>query len=319
LFFTQSLTGCVPKWNFFSLFATIHFTTCRAGGIEEKIRAAVAGLPEKDDCEIYITKAAGDATEYVRGICKARADEPLRLIACGGDGTLNEVFSGAVGSENVCVTCYPCGSGNDFVKCFGGAQAFLDVASLLRAPEQKLDVLKVGDRYSINVTNFGFDTTVAITINKEREKTGHGNKSAYTKGVVTALIKSMKNKCKVWADGELLNPDGTMLLCTVANGQYVGGSFKCAPRALTDDGMIEVCMIKPISRLRFIRVLGPYTKGEHLDSEDMKDIVIYRQAKKVDVEAPEGFAYSLDGEIVYESKFTIAIEQGALRFAMPCK
>lgn len=243
----------------------------------------------------------------------------MRFIACGGDGTINGVFSGAVGAENVSVSCYPCGSGNDFVKCFGGAETFMDIGSLLDAPEQKLDLLKVGNKYSVNVTNFGFDTTVAITINKEREKTGHGNKNAYTKGVVTALIKSMKNTCTVSADGEVLNPDGKALLCTVANGQYVGGSFKCAPRAKTDDGFIEVCLIKPISRLRFVKILTPYTNGEHLDREDMKDILVYRRAKKVEVEAPEGFAYSLDGEIIYENKFSIEICEGALNLAVPQK
>lgn len=289
------------------------------GGSEEKLKTAIANLPEKDDCEIYLTKSPGDATRFVKNTIKEHAGEAIRFIACGGDGTINEVFSGTIGSANVSVTCFPCGSGNDFVKVFGGADTFMDVSSLLHAPEQKLDVLKVGERYSINVTNFGFDTTVAITINKEREKTGHGNKSAYTKGIIKALIKSMKNKCKVWADGKLLNPDGKALLCTVANGQYVGGSFKCAPRAKTNDGLMEVCLVKPISRLRFVKILTPYTNGEHLDREDLKDVFIYRQAKKVDVEAPEGFAYSLDGEIIYENKFSIEIMEGALNLAVPEK
>ena len=52
---------------------------------------------------------------------------------------------------------------------------------------EKIDVLKVGERYSINVTNFGFDTTVAITVNEDRAKTGHGSKNSYTKGIVKAL------------------------------------------------------------------------------------------------------------------------------------
>ena len=288
-----------------------------AGDAEHSIRDAIAALPEREQCEVYLTRAPGDATQFVRERIAAAAGEELRFIACGGDGTINEVFSGAVGAENVSVSCYPCGSGNDFVKAFGGAEKFADIGALLRAEAKPLDALKVGERYSFNVTNFGFDTTVAITINKEREKTGHGNKNAYTKGVVTALIRSMKNTGKVWADGELLNPDGRFLLCTVANGQYVGGSFKCAPRARTDDGLIEVCLIKPISRLRFVRILTPYTNGEHLEREDMQDIVCYRQAKRVEVEAPAGFAYSLDGEIIYEDKFSIEIVPAALLFAAP--
>ena len=287
------------------------------GGAEEKLRAAIEALPQKDECEVYVTKAVGDATEFVKRTVAENNGEALRFIACGGDGTINEVFSGAVGAENVSVTCWPCGSGNDFVKCYGGADVFMDVKKLVEAKTEKIDVLKVGERYSVNVTNFGFDTTVAITINKEREKTGHGNKNAYTKGVVTALIKSMKNSGTVWADGEKLNESGRFLLCTVANGQYVGGSFKCAPRAKLGDGLIEVCLIAPISRLRFVKLLGPYTAGEHLDDDTFADIITYRQAKKVEVEAPEGFAYSLDGEIIYENKFSIEIVPQALDFANP--
>lgn len=283
---------------------------------EEKIRREAAGI-EGADCEFYVTKAVGDATEFVRNWCKEHAGEEVRFIACGGDGTINEVFNGAVGQKNVSVSCYPCGSGNDFVKAFGGAELFLDIAKLITAPTRKLDLLKVGDRYSNNVVNFGFDTTVAITINKERDKTGHGGKNAYTKGVVTALIKSMNNRCTVIADGETLNPNGKLLLCTLANGQYVGGSFKCAPRSRSDDGLIDVCMIKPISRLRFVKVLTPYTNGEHLDDQSMKDIVIYRQAKEVEVIGGEGFAFSLDGEIIYSDRFTVKIAPSVLDFAVP--
>ena len=284
---------------------------------ESIIRQAIEASDKKDECEIYITKAIGDGMEYVKKYSEENPDEEVRFIACGGDGTINEVCNGAVGNKNASVTCYPCGSGNDFVKVFGGAEKFMDIQALLNAPTQKLDLLKVGDRYSNNVVNFGFDTTVAITINKQREKTGHGGKSAYTKGIITALLTSMKNKCKVRADGEVLNPDGRALLCTLANGQYVGGSFKCAPRAKTDDGLIEVCLIKPISRLRFVKILGPYTEGKHLDDESMKDIIVYRQAKKVEIVAPEGFAYSLDGEVIYEDRFTVEVVEHALNFAVP--
>lgn len=284
---------------------------------EANIRSQIASLPESEKCEVYVTKAVGDATVFVKEYLENNPDEAVRFIACGGDGTINEVFNGAAGFENASVSCYPCGSGNDFVKVFGGAEKFLSVEALVNAKDKKIDLLKVGDKYSNNVVNFGFDTTVAITINKQREKTGHGGKSAYTKGIVTALLKSMKNKCKVRADGEVLNPDGRLLLCTLANGQYVGGSFKCAPRAELDDGLIEVCLIKPISRLRFVKILGTYTEGKHLDDESMQDIVVYRQAKKVEIVAPEGFAYSLDGEIIYENRFTVEIAPKAVNFAVP--
>ncbi len=284
---------------------------------ESRIRSAVEASGESASCELYVTKAAGDAAAFVERWTAGNPGQEVRFIACGGDGTVNEVFNGAAGKPGVSVGCYPCGSGNDFVKAFGGADRFMDIGRLIHAKTQKLDLLKVGDRYSNNVVNFGFDTTVAITINKEREKSGHGGKNAYTKGVVKALLTSMKNKFTVKADGEVLNPDGKALLCTLANGQYVGGSFHCAPRAKTDDGLIEVCLIKPISRLRFVKVLTPYTNGRHLDEPSMRDIVVYRQVKKVEVSAPEGFAYSLDGEIIYQNRFTVEIAEKVLDFAVP--
>ena len=287
------------------------------GTAENVIRSYAAACPERLNCHVHVTKYAGEAIRYVRDYCRQNPDEEIRVIACGGDGTLNEVFNGAAGAAGVSVACYPCGSGNDFVKAFGGAEKFMDIGAVMHAPAKKIDLLKAGNRYADNVINFGFDTTVAITINKERAKTGRGNKSAYTKGVIRALITSMKNRFQVIADGELLVPGGKALLCTLANGQYVGGSFRCAPRAKTDDGLIDICVIKPISRLRFVRILDTYTKGMHLDDEKMKDIVIYRQAKKVEVIAGKGFAYSLDGEIIRESHFTVEIAPGIVDFAVP--
>lgn len=84
-----------------------------------------------------------------------------------------------------------------------------------------------------------------------------------------------------------------------------------------DDGWLEVCLIKPISRLRFVRILGPYTERKHLDDEKMKDIIVYRRAKKVEVKGEPGFAYSLDGEIIYQDNFTLEVAEKAINFAVP--
>ena len=71
---------------------------------------------------IAVSRGPGDLTERARTACAAGED--IRLYACGGDGTLNEVINGAVGFENAVVTHYPRGSGNDFVKLFDAPDAF---------------------------------------------------------------------------------------------------------------------------------------------------------------------------------------------------
>ena len=108
-------------------------------------RAAIAALQEKIktdypelDVEFYPTKAAKDATVYVRARCEADPDTKMRFYACGGDGTANEVLHGIVGHENASMTCYPCGSGNDYVKYYGGAARFLNIDTLLFAEEKEV-------------------------------------------------------------------------------------------------------------------------------------------------------------------------------------
>lgn len=287
------------------------------GGAEALIREGISNSRQKFDCSIYMTRDVGDATDYVRNWCTTHPNEEVRFFACGGDGTINEVFNGAVGFPNAQVSCYPCGSGNDFVKAFGGAEKFMNIQKLLDAPVQKLDLMKVGDRYSNNVIDFGFDTTVAIKVNDDRAKTGHGSKKSYTLGVAKALITSMKNNYTVIADGEVLNPSGKSLLCTVSNGQYVGGSFRCAPRAKTDDGIMEVCCVHPVSRLKFLKLMTPYTNGEHLDNPAFDKYITYRQAKKVEIIAENGFAITIDGEVVYGDRFKIEMVPAALNLAVP--
>ena len=289
-------------------------------GAEDNLKLVKAKIKEagiEDQCDIYVTLSKGNATIFADEYIREHPDEEVRFIACGGDGTICEVFNAAIHKENVSVSVFPCGSGNDFIKVFGGPERFSDLKKIIEAPSRKIDVLKVGERYSINVVNFGFDTTVAIQVNEDRDKTGKGSKSSYTKGIVKALITSMKNQFKVYADGVLLDSSGVSLLCTLGNGQYVGGSFKCSPRAVLDDGLIEVCLVKTISRLKFVQLIKSYKEGTHLDDPRLQDILIYRQAKKVDVEAPEGFAFSLDGEIIYQNKFSVEVEEKALNLAIP--
>ena len=266
--------------------------------------------------EFYSTTAPGDATAYVKARCEAEPESDLRFYACGGDGTANEVLHGVMGHDNASMTCYPCGSGNDFVKYYGGVERFLNLDTLLTAEERRIDVMKIGDRYSLNVTNFGFDTAVVRTMEKMRHKKFMGGKSAYYAGIVKAIFTAMKNDCTVCVDGEQLN-DGKMLLCTVSNGSYVGGSFNCAPHSSNEDGLLEICLVRPISRFKLIHLIGVYKEGKHLDDPRFRNIVVYRRGKSVQVSAPEGFAYSLDGEVVECNEFTIEICPAALRFAVP--
>lgn len=268
------------------------------------------------DYEIYRTQKPGDATAYIKSYC-AEHSEPVRFYACGGDGTLNEVANGVVGFPQASLGCYPCGSGNDFVKYYGGKKFFMDLDAQLNATEEEIDLIRVGDKYAINAAHFGLDSCVARVMTNVRRKKIIGGKNAYTTGVVVALFTAMKNKCKVTVDGELLNPKGTILLCTVCNGQYVGGSFRCAPRSVNNDGLLEVCLVKPMSHVKFMSLIKVYTEGTHLENPKLEPLLEYRRGKQIEIEAPEGFLYALDGELIEDSRFTVEVAPRAIRFAVP--
>ena len=167
------------------------------GQAVELLRSEIEKLPQKADCEILETEGILHATRLVKEWAAAHPGEEARFIACGGDGTINEVFSGAIGLRNVSVSVFPCGSGNDFVKVFGGMEKFSDLRKILEAPVQKLDVLKANDRYCINVLNFGFDTMVAKTMNERRDVRGYGKQSDYYFGIAKAFFTAMKTKATV--------------------------------------------------------------------------------------------------------------------------
>ncbi len=266
------------------------------------------------DTVFHVTIGPGDATTFVRSFCESHPGEPVRFYACGGDGTLNEVIHGMQAFDGASVYPYPCGSGNDFVKYYGKAEEFLSLPEDIA--DVPADLMQVGDRYAVNVVNFGFDTKVCRVMEKLRHVPLLGGKTAYYLGVVNALFTAMKNPCTVTVDGDVLH-SGAMLLCTLANGQYVGGSFRCAPRSDNTDGLMEVCLVKPISRFTLVKLIGVYVKGTHLDDPRFASILRYKRGRTVEVTAPDGFAFCLDGEIIPSSRFTVNAVPGGLRVAVP--
>lgn len=283
------------------------------GTVPTFVREQVGGRTE---CEIYETKGRRDATLFVKNRCAQSPEERLCFVACGGDGTVNEVASGIAMNPNACMTVLPLGSGNDFVKAFGGAERFLDVEGLLRAEPRPIDIFKVGDRWAVNAFHFGLDAAVAKTMIDVKSKPLIGGKNAYPTGVAKALLFNMRTWCRMEVDGEVFH-EGDMLLCTIANGQYVGGSYRCAPRSMPDDGLAEICLVKPVSRLRFLALMSAYKAGSHLEDPRFDPVVFYRRGRVIDVGGKPGFMVSLDGEIVEGQSFRVEVIPGGLQFAVP--
>lgn len=273
------------------------------------------------DSEIYLTTGHLDATRHVDQYCRAQPGEAVRFYACGGDGTLNEVASGALSHPKAEVGCYPCGSGNDYVKYWPKAD-FRSLQALVEAPAVPVDLMRVRfdgqERHCVNLMNLGFEAAVCRSMEIVRGKPMVGGKMAYTSGIVHSLTYGRHHPCRISVDGEPWH-EGDMLLASLANGRYAGGGYCCAPRSVNDDGMLEVMAVRPISVARFVSVIGIYKNGQHLDSPKIKDVVEYRRGRRVSIESDKPLWAALDGELVCSRSFAIENLPKAIRFAVPQK
>ena len=274
------------------------------------------------DCLVHVTSAPREAVTFVRSYLEKNKDEAVRIYACGGDGTLHEVINGAVGHPNVEIALYAIGTGNDFAKIYGGKEKFLDIKKLIDGKATPIDISKISGGnleepyYSINVINFGFDAIVGAVGNKNKEK---GKKDPYGKALKTAIFKGRFNKIKVVADGKQLNKK-KMLLCTLANGQYVGGKFHCAPKSDNTDGLIDVCLLHTRSLFAFLGILNPYTDGKHLDTPKYVKTLEYVRAKRISIDSlnpKKDVDVCVDGEMISGKHFDVEIMPGAIKFIIP--
>lgn len=280
------------------------------------IRLQISRLPSDVDTEVYVTRGPGDATRFVSRRCADFPDGGVRFYACGGDGTINEVVSGLVPFPAAEMTCIPTGSGNDYLKYYGHLDCFSDLSRLVNGQPHWVDVMRVNDRYSLNVCNFGFDAIVCKTMIQVRRKPVVGGRNAYTTGIVKALFTGRRTCCRIAVDGHEVH-DGDMLLCTLGNGRYVGGAYKCSPRSLNDDGLIEVCLFRPLSIVSFARLLGSYRDGTFIDRPDVQPKMTYLRGGTVDISAPGPIDLCVDGEMLRSSSFHVVQLPRAVRFVVP--
>ena len=287
---------------------------------ESKISEAFKGL----DYEVYKTTGPRSVIPFLKEYLKKQKDT-VRVYACGGDGTIHEVVNAVVGANNAEVAIIATGTGNDFVKIYGGKEKFLDFGALIKGKAHPVDVSELtGDGvkeplYSVNVINFGFDAIVGAMGNYYKE---HGLPEGTKEGTNPydyalkhdAMKHGRFNDIEVFADGEKLN-EKQMLLATLAQGQYVGGQFRCAPKSDNTDGLIDVCVLKTMTFLGLGMIIGTYTKGKHLDKPRKK--IVYRQAKEIRFNSPKDFDVCVDGEMIKGNNFTVKVVPGAVKLVLP--
>lgn len=282
------------------------------------IRDAITVTCKGIDYEIYHTTSRGDATHFVRERIKNKpSGEVYRFYACGGDGTLCEVVSGAALAQDVEVGCIPIGTGNDFVRNFTHSEYFGNVKRQLDGSAKVIDCYAYDEgEYGVNMVNIGFDCDVVAKASELKKNSLLPKSLAYIAGV--AVLLGQNRGCTIRVvreDGSEVT--GEFQLVSAANGAFCGGGFHSAPRSSLSDGLLDVSLIAKVTRTELLALIGSYKSGTHLETKLGKRVVEYTHAKKVEFNFAEPTNVCVDGEISKMERLTIEVVPNAVKFAIP--
>lgn len=259
-------------------------------------------------CIVEITQKPGHATELVRSyVCK----ENYRVYSVGGDGTLNEVLNGAVGSKSS-LAAIPCGSGNDFIRTILGNSDFENILErTVEGTELPIDIARANGKFFINIASLGFDAEVVYNTIKLKKLPLVTGSMAYILGILVTALRSRSYSLRMEIDSK--KSEGLFTLAAIANGRYYGGGMLPAPDAKVNDGFFDLCLVKKISRLKILRLFPLYMKGAHGKLSEVSFI----KGRHIHIECSKGVTLNLDGEVERVKQATFEIIPSGIDFVFP--
>jgi len=277
----------------------------------QKLEKLLSGLSFEH--EVVYTQKAGDARRIAEQA--AALGDPIRIYACGGDGTLNEVVNGAAGFDHVAITCVPKGTGNDFLKVFGDdyRTLFYDLEGLAVGPQTPFDLMDCNGHLGIDVVCCGADARIGAGVHKYKNWRFVSGMGAYCLALVeNVLLKGLNRPMSVRMED--VKWDGDTAIICICNGRHYGGGFMPVPDAMPDDGMLDMLLIPGISLLTFARVVGKYAKGMY---KKYPDLIWARRGQEVTFTAEGDNVTVIDGEVLTGREFTVRLSEKKVNFFYP--
>ena len=273
--------------------------------IEPKLRRLLS--EEGLDFEILLTNGPWHAAELAE---RASRDGIKVVVAAGGDGTTNEVMNGlmAASTESPAGTLgvIPVGTGSDFAHNVGIPPGLREACRrLAHGHVRTVDVCQVcvpgqAPRYFDNTVNIGFGGIVTVEARKIKWLRGM---ALYLPVVLKTVLLSRAPHVTVACDDEKWVLPAEMIC--VANGAREGGGFFCAPQAQPDDGLLDICIVRGMSKLALFGLVPRFMSGSHVGHESVN----VTRAKRVTVSSPDDLIAHVDGEMLctdaHEIEFTL--------------
>ena len=268
--------------------------------------------------EVHFSEAKSHATELTRDALHAGA---TTILSVGGDGTHSEVvdgffYGGRAVNPAACLGLIPVGTGSDLARTLGISRDPLQAVELLRdAVPRPFDLILCtctnaeGDesiRYVMNGVDCGFGAVVADKVNRSSKMIG---------GFVPYLIASLSALIR-WRHvsvsmtmNEIHFVSARLMDVAVTNGRFTGGGMHIAPRASTNDGLLDVIVTGDLGKLRALSLLPSLYNNRILERKG----VTWRQCRRIVVDSYQDVPVAVDGELVGKLPATFEIMPAAIQ------
>jgi len=232
-----------------------------------------------------VTWERGDGAMFAREATQAGADT---IVACGGDGTVNEVLNGIEGTK-VALGIIPAGTANDFARQVGipdDPSAAMDV--VLRRKPVIIDTADLNGRRFLNVSSGGVGAEATAETPPDAKA---------SLGPVAYFISGLRKLAALEPQHALFEAPGLrleddFLLFAVGNARATGGGTLVTPRASVRDGLLDACIVSAMPRKEFAKLVLRVKRGEHLESEGVR----YLQVPWFRITSAKPMTVNVDGE-----------------------
>jgi diacylglycerol kinase (ATP) len=263
-------------------------------------------LKHNIQAEIIFTERSGHATE----LSEQYLNRGFKyIIAVGGDGTFNEMSRFLIHKKGITTGIIPAGTGNDFAQILGFPDRFGDSEwdMFFQRTVIEMDAGSCNGMIFFNGMGLGFDAQVASENYTEPGKVKRGSKYKYIWHIIKTLLFFREKRMAVFTDTGKHETD--CFINTIAVGRRFAGGFYLTPKAIANDGLLDVCMIKKLSLAERFSILLKVPEGKHISDRRVN----YYQIKSIRLEFPGKVPFHVDGELGFSDKFDVFVLPEALK------
>jgi len=297
-----------------------------------KFKFIVKPPPRKEYLEEFLKfkkefEAEQDFTEKIfpknaRNLAKKAFESGFkRIIFVAGDGLLNEGVNGIMEASSgkipsdFSVGIIPAGSGNDFAKALAIPRDIKEAFEIIKKDKViAVDMAKANQRFFVNCFSAGFDAQINDTANKIKENYKFLPKQgSYLFAALKEIIVDFKS-FNLKIEGRGINLEENMLLAALTNTPSYGGMFKINPGASLQDGLLNLCCVKVMGRIKAMISIYRVFKGTHTNLPEVKMFKV----SFLKISSSEFIPWEVDGEVQQpEKEFNLQVFPGALNVLAP--